>query len=549
MKDLKFFLALAQTDRWWLRLGAGLAALTLLASIGLLALSGWFITAATLAGLAGLGTAFNYLFASGGVRVFALTRTISRYGERMVTHEATFRILARLRLWVFDQAAPLAPAKLSKFRGGDLLSRVTSDVDALDNLYLRLVIPAFAAACGALATMFLLAFLAPAALPGIVLVFGFTGLVLPWMTAKAGAQAGAKAAQMSADARAEAADLAAGLAELKAFGGHTRSIARLDAANAGWLTAQRDLAKLGALNMAVLGFAGPLSFILGVLAANLAGASLPIAALAGFVAFGLFEAAAPLLTAAELYGRTTAAARRLRELDEIEAAVREPEHPKAMPDWSGLSFQNVSFTYPGTDQPVLDQINLELKPGAHMALTGPSGIGKSTLFKLLMGFYGIDSGQICLNTLPLSVFKHADIRAQFALVDQRAELLSGSVATNLRLAAPEADDDALWAALETARAADFVRALPDGLDTWIGERGGLLSGGQARRLVLARAILKDAPVLLLDEPTEGLDSNTEAEFMQALTAWLDADTSRTVMMITHRPALLDIADQIIPLGR
>ncbi|TRO96378.1 thiol reductant ABC exporter subunit CydC [Glycocaulis profundi] len=545
MKDLRFFLALARPDRWWLRLGAVLAAITLLAGIGLLSLSGWFITAAAIAGLAGAGRSFNYLFASGGVRAFALTRTAGRYAERMATHEATFRILARLRLWVFDAAAPLAPAKLGAMRGGDLLSRVTQDVDALDSLYLRLVTPVFAAVCGALFAIAILAFTAPLAIPGVIGVFLLASLVLPLIAARAGARPGAAIAEASSDARAEAGDLVAGLAELKAYGADARVAARLAAASDRWIAGQRSLSRLALINGGVLAFSGPAAFAAGFSLALAGGASAPVAALAGFIGFALFEAAAPLVQAAELYGRTTASARRLKALAEIVPAVTAPDGPAPLPGRWDVTVRDVRFAYPGKDGPALDGLSLDLPEGGRLALVGASGSGKSTLIRLLMRFYAADEGLIEIGGSDIACHAPADTRARFALVDQRAELLSATVADNLRLARAEATEAELWAALELAGAKAFVQALPEGLDTWIGEQGGLVSGGQARRIALARAFVKDAPILLLDEPTEGLDEATEAAFLDALDVWLDADPRRSVLIVTHRAKLLERARQAV----
>jgi len=549
MNDLRFFLALARPDRWWLRLGAALSALTLLAGIGLLSLSGWFITASAVAGLAGAGAAFNYLFASGGVRGFAMFRTAGRYAERMVTHEATFRILARLRLWVFEIAAPLAPAKLGRLRSGDLLARVTQDVDALDNLYLRLATPVFAATVGAIAASILLALTAPAALPGVLGVFLLASLGLPLWAAKRSQTPGAQAATASALARAEAGDLVAGLAELKAYGADQRLIEKLDTTSADWINAQRQIASQSWFNGAILALAAPGSFVLGFGLAAASGASAPLSALAGFVAFALFEAAAPLVMAAELYGKTTTSARRLKALSEMEAAVKDTPAPQPHPDRWGLELSNITFAYPGQDAPVLQDLSLTLPEGARLALVGASGSGKSSLIKLLMRYYAPQSGQLSLGGVSLEHLSLKSVRETFALVDQRAELLSSTIAGNLRLANPEASDDQLWAALERARAADFVHALPDQLHHWTGEQGGLISGGQARRIALARAFVKDAPILLLDEPTEGLDEATEADFLNALQHWLDEDPRRSTLIVTHRSALLSRAERIAVLDQ
>ncbi len=547
LKDLGFFLKLAHPDRWLMRLGAALAALTLLAGIGLLSLSGWFITAAAVAGLSGLGAVFNYMFASGGVRGFAMGRTAARYAERLVTHSATFRVLARLRLWVFDIAAPLAPGRLSSLRSGDVLARVTQDVDALDNLYLRLFTPLVAALLGAVFAAILLALFAPAALPGVLGAFLLASFGLPILAARTGQAPGKAVVTHAADARAEAGDLAAGLAELKAYGAHTRIIDRLDASSQDWVKAQRQLADTSVFNTAILALAGPATFVIGFGSAAAAGAPAALAALAGFIAFALFEGAAPLVQAGELFGRTAEAAKRLRELDTMAPLVAAPDAVEELkPGWA-VELRNVSFSYPGADTPALDNVSLSLPEGARLALVGASGSGKSSLIKLLMRFYAPQFGEILLGGSPVERHLPAHVRERFALVDQRAELLSTTIRANLWIADPEAEEDALWNALERAKAADFVRAMPEGLATWIGEDGALVSGGQARRLALARAFLKDAPILLLDEPTEGLDADTEADFLDALDAWLDADERRSVLMVTHRAALLERASEVVEL--
>jgi len=547
VNDLRFFLALSRPDRWWLRLGTALAVVTLLAGVGLLSLSGWFITAAAIAGAAGAGRAFNYLFASGGVRGFAMTRTVGRYAERLASHEATFRVLARLRIWTFRTAAPLAPAQLGRLRAGDLLSRVTQDVDALDSLYLRMLVPAVAAAAAALAVAILLAFAAPLALPGVLGLFALSGLGLPLLAARGGQDAGETAAHAAADTRAEAGDLVSGLAELKAYGADTRMRARLETASRRWLDAQGSLVKLSMTNAAVLAFAGPAGFLTGFALALLGGAGAPIAALAGFSAFALFEAAAPLVQAGELYGKTATSARRLRALSEMRPAVETPASPDPLPERWDVHGRGLVFTYPDAAGPALDQVDFDLPEGGRLAVAGASGAGKSSLIKLLMGFHAPDAGEIRLGGAPFSALDPADARRRFALVDQRAELLATTVRANLRLADPEASEDAIWTALERARAADFVRAMPDGLATWIGEQGGLVSGGQARRLALARAFLRNAPILLLDEPTEGLDETTEADFRASLAAWLEEDARRSALIVTHRAGLLDLAEEVVVL--
>ena len=315
----------------------------------------------------------------------------------------------------FDRAAPLVPAGLGGLRAGDLLSRVTGDVDALDGLYLRLITPALSALFGALAATLVLSLAAPAAILPVIGLFVLSGLVLPLLAAKLGQSAGESVTAAASDTRSEAADLIAGMAELKAYGAETAVLSRLEAASTGWISGQRRLAGLALLNTAVLAFAGPASFVAGFLAAAGSGAPAPLAALAGFIAFGLFEAAAPLVLAGEQYGRTLSAAKRLKALDDMRPAVAEPASPLPLPEAHDVAFDAVGFTYPGGQaRPALIDVSFTLPEGGRVALVGASGSGKSSIIRLLMGFYAPDSGTIRLGG--------ADIAALGPVGDTRAAI-------------------------------------------------------------------------------------------------------------------------------
>ncbi|WBQ12025.1 thiol reductant ABC exporter subunit CydC [Hyphomonadaceae bacterium BL14] len=540
MKDLIYFLALAREDRFRLALGAVFAMLAALAGLALFSLAGWVSSAAA----GGAGLAFGALIGGGGLRALALMRPVLRYLERLASHDGAFRSIARLRLWVFDAATPLAPGPLTGMRSGDLLARVTRDVDALDGLFMRLLTPVAAALAVVAGACVLLALTAPSALPAVLGVYAFAAVLLPIIAARSGEAPGAAVISASAGARAEAADLAAGLADLKAGGAETRIIDRLEAASRDWINAQRALAAQGRFHGAVLGLAAPIALVAGFAAAHAGGADPAIAALAGFAGFALFETAAPMVQAGEQLGQTRAAARRMRALAEMAPASTRPLHPVPAPAGHDLSFEDVGFTYPGADHPALDGLDLALPEGARVAVVGSSGAGKSSLIRLALGFYAPQGGTVRLGGASLATLDPGAARARLALAGQRAELLSGTVAENLRLASPDADDAALWAALALASADGFVRDLPEGLETWIGEQGALVSGGQARRLVLARAYLRGAPVLLLDEPTEGLDAANEAEIAASLGRWLDQDARRSALIVTHRPRLLALVNEV-----
>lgn len=545
MKDLIYFLALAREDRFRLALGAVFAMLAALAGLALFSLAGWVSAAAA----AGAGLAFGALIGGGGLRILALMRPVLRYLERLASHDGAFRSIARLRLWVFDAATPLAPGPLTGLRSGDLLARVTRDVDALDGLFMRLLTPAASALAVVAGACVLLALTAPSALPAVLGVYAISAILLPFIAARSGEAPGAAVICASAEARAEASDLAAGLADLKAGGAETRIIARLEAASRDWINAQRALAAQGRFHAAVLGLAAPIALVAGFAAAHAGGADPAIAALAGFAGFALFETAAPMVQAGEQLGQTRAAARRMRALAEMAPVTARPETPAPAPAGHDLAFEGVRFTYPGADRSALDGLDLDLPEGARVAVVGSSGAGKSSLIRLALAFYTPQSGTVRLGGASLATLDPGAARAKLALAGQRAELLSGTVAENLRLANPDADDAALWAALALASADGFVRDLPDGLETWIGEQGALVSGGQARRLVLARAYLRGAPVLLLDEPTEGLDAASEAEIADSLARWLDQDARRSALIITHRPRLLALVNEVAVLDQ
>ncbi len=548
LADLRVFLGLGRRYSWWLWGGAALAATTTLAAIGLLGLAGWFLTASGLAGIAaaGLGAyAFNFHFPSGGIRSFMLVRVLSRYAERLVTHEATFRILASIRVWVFAKAIPLAPGRLGEQRSGAVLASVTSDVDALDNLYLRLLTPAIAALAGLAAILIVVGLINPLAALACCAIFVFAALAAPIYALSRAARPSAQANASLAEARAEAADLIDGLAELKAFQADDRVLERLNTHTNDQLDNEDRAARAGAHAAGIIAASGAVAALITFAIAAAFQAPAPLAALAALAVFALFEAAPPLAQAAELFGRTAAAARRLLRLEETRPTAAEPAKSSTAPAASAndVSFTKVSLTYPNAPAPAVRDLTLYIQAGARLGLVGPSGAGKSSLFGLLLRFYDPSEGELTLGGVDVTTMRQAAMRARIAYLGQRSELISATVAANLRIAQPHAQDSQLWSALARARADDVVRALPEGLDTWIGEDGQLLSGGQARRIALARAFLKDAAILALDEPTEGLDTQTEADIIAALADELDR-APRTVIIATHRPALLALTDTV-----
>ncbi len=549
MKDLRRLLRLIAPYRGWMALGALLGLLTLVANVTLLATSGWFISAMAVAGSAGV--AMNYFTPAALVRGSAILRTAGRYAERLVSHEATLRQLSGLRVWFYDRLEPLAPARLQQIHSGDLLSRIRADIDALDGLYLRLLAPVLVAVAGlGLAFVFLARFDLRLALTTLALLL-VAGVLVPLWTQSRGAAPGRRLVETQAQLRSAAIDTIQGLPELLVYGADAAQGKRIQTLSEA-LVADQDR-----LNGATAAAQGAVS-----LAANLAlwcalwlaipllgpagdGAlAPPVLALIALFTLAAFEAVAPLPQAFAHLGGIRAAARRLFEVVDAQPAVPVPAGPSPRPQGFDLALVGVGFSYPKAAGPALERIDLRLPPGGRVAVVGATGSGKSTLFNLILGFWAPDQGQIRLGGQDLADFHGEDLRRHIALVSQHSHLFDASIRDNLLLANPQAPQDALEQACRVAQIHDFICTLPEGYDTWVGGTGLRLSGGQGRRIAVARALLKDAPILLLDEPTEGLDAATERSLLAAIDRLMEG---RSVLLVTHRVVGLEAMDEILVL--
>ncbi|MGO4722861.1 MULTISPECIES: thiol reductant ABC exporter subunit CydC [unclassified Inquilinus] len=546
-RPLRAILRMARPQRRQMVLGLVLAIVTALAGIGLLVLSGWFIAASAVAGATtATALAFNFTSPSAGIRGFAVLRTGSRYAERLVTHDATFRFLAGLRVWLFRAAIPLAPARLEEQRGGDLLNRMTADVDSLDAIYLRVIVPSIVAGIAVLLVGGVLLWLAPAAAAIVVVLALLVGIALPLAMRRIGATPGQAIAAATARLRTRIVEGVQGLAELKVYQADGRHAEAVLGDNETLMAAQRRMARLSGISTALSGLAGQLA-ALAILALGVAGVAAgvlpgPAVALMMLGALALFDALVPLPLAFQNLGRTRAAARRLLDFAALEPLVRDPATPAAAPMGNTLVLSDVAYRYRPGDRAALTGIDLVLAEGQRVAVLGPSGSGKSTLAALILRFRDPDAGSITLGGTDLRALPQAEIWRRVAYLSQRSQIFAGTIRDNLLIGAPEADDATLAAAVEAAGLAGWVATLPRGLDTWVGEAGIQASGGQARRIALARCILKDAPILVLDEPTEGLDGETEDQIIDALDR---LTAGRTTLVITHRPALLRLAESAV----
>lgn len=532
MRALLPYLALYKRHIWLLTLGVVLAIVTLLASIGLLTLSGWFLSASAVVGVAGIYS-FNYMLPAAGVRGAAIIRTAGRYFERLVSHDATFRVLQHLRVFTFSKLLPLSPAGLARFRQGELLNRVVADVDTLDHLYLRVISPLIGALVVIVvvtAGLSILDVTLALTLGGIMLV---TLLVLPPLFYRAGKPAGESITQMRGQYRQQLTAWLQGQAELMLFSASDRYRKQLEKTEQRWQDAQRRQAELTALSQALMLLIGGVAVVamLWLTSAGVGGNSQPGALIALFVfcALAAFEALAPVTGAFQHLGQVIASARRITQITGQQPEVTFAAGEGQAFGQVSLTLNQVTFSYPQQPSPALENISLQVGAGEHIAILGRTGCGKSTLLQLLTRAWDPANGEILLNDQPLTRLNEATLRQAMSVVPQRVHLFSATLRDNLSLAAPGASDIQLMKALERV---GLEKLLEDsGLNAWLGDGGRQLSGGELRRLAIARALLHDAPLMLLDEPTEGLDATTESQILDLLA---EVMREKTVLMVTHR---------------
>jgi ATP-binding cassette subfamily C protein CydCD len=521
--------------------------------IGLMGASAWIIASAALGpSIAELQVAIV------GVRFFGIARGFARYGERLASHDVTFRVLARLQVWFYAAIEPLAPARLARQRSGDLLSRVVGDIGALENFYLRAVAPAIVAVLTALLAAFLVG-RTDSRLAAVLLLFlALGGVAAPLLARTLGRQPGRRLAVIRGDLNAALVDGIQGMADLLAFGGAGAQLARVQALSLDLSSLQRRMTAIGGLNSALISLCtalAALSLLAGatplVVGGAVSGVSLAVLVM---ITLAIFEAVVPLPAAAQHLESSLEAGRRLLSLAEAptdRVKVRPDEQfasgdaepgdqtASAIPS---VSFENVWFRYAEDEPWVLRDVSFTLPAGEHVAIVGPSGAGKTTLVNLLLRFWDVGDGCIRLSDCALRDLAPEEVRRNLGVVTQNTHLFSGTIRDNLLLARPGANPADLDAAVARAQLTDFIRSLPDGYDTWVGEYGLRLSGGERQRLAIARSLLKDAPVLILDEPTANLDPVTGRAVLDSIRALM---AGRSVLSITHSLAGLEDADQVL----
>ena len=522
-----------------------LGAFTIASSIGLMGASAWLIvTAATHPSIAALQVAIV------GVRFFGVARGVSRYLERLVSHNLTFKLLTRLRVWFYESLVPLAPARISSYRAGDLLSRITTDIKILEDFYIRTLAPPLVAILIGLGTgiFFYPYYPVLSLLLGVLFLLG--GLVLPLAVRFLSEKPGQEMVKARSAQAGELVNFIQGFPDLTAYGQVGAKGRRIYELNQRYTAAQLKLARISGLNAGLMILFSNLAMWLTFIAAipQVRAGVLPgetLAALA-LMALSAFEAVQPLPLAMETLSSSREAGARLLEILDADPPVVDPDHPLPMPSPPSIQIHDLSFQYPDSQEAVLHRINLELEESQFLAVVGPSGSGKSTLVRILLRFWSGYEGEITVGRerIPLAALAQDEVRRKISVVSQKTDIFGESLRANIELGKPGASDAEILAAAEKAQLGHWIVGLPDGLDTQLGERGVQISAGERQRVAIARALLKDAPLFLLDEPTANLDPVTEKEFLKTLARVLPG---KTALLITHRLAGLEKADQILVL--
>ena len=544
MRALLPFLRLFKFAKLPLFLGLVLMITGLASSIGLLTTSGWFLAATA---IAGLGTLFNFFYPSASVRGLAIGRTLFRYFEKLVTHDATFRILAKLRVQVFEKIIPLSPAVLNRYRNSDLLNRLVSDVDTLDSLYLRLIAPFITAIFVILAMCIGLSFVnAPLAL-GLGVSLLLLVLAIPTVFYLLGKKFGDKLVHSRALYRTQFLEFIQAQAELLLFNAEDKLKDNMAKTEANWQADQQKEANLS-------GFSTALSLFLNglIIAAMLWFSSqaefgndeyrMAFIALFTFAALASFEILMPLGSAFLHIGQVIASAERMTDIIEQQPLVA--FNGKAEFDQNATTLieaKDLSFTYPERQNRALENLNLTIQKGKKVAILGKTGSGKSTLLQLLVRNYDANQGELFLAGKPIADYSEDTLRSQFCFLTQRVHVFSDTLRQNLQFAsAVNISDEKMIEVLNQVGLGKLLEQ-EQGLDIWLGDGGRPLSGGEQRRLGLARILLNDAPILLLDEPTEGLDRETERQILRLILAHAE---NKTLIMVTHRLTAIEQFDEL-----
>jgi len=521
-------------------LSTGLGVAAGLSTVALMACSGALIDRASLR-----PPLYTLTVLMAGVQILALSRGPLRYCERLVSHDSSLRAIGRLRLWLYDEIEPLSPAGLSQWRSGDLLSRATTDLDSLQDLALRGVLPVLVGAITSLFAVVVVALILPAAgllLAGCLVCALCATSVLAWTRQRG---LGDKEATLKGELAADVVELLRAAPDLLAFGRDEEYLERLlrDDQALSRLARRRSwtAGAVSAVSIAITGAA-----VVGLLAVSvpaIGAHQLPgyMLAVLPLVTLGAFEVVTPVADAVSRLSQHLAAAGRVLTIAELPTPVVDPLDPTGDPTATDIVLTDARLRY-GRDNPwALDDLTLAVRAGARVALVGPSGAGKSSVVNTLLRFWALEGGKAVLGGVSLDRLCQEVPRRMIAWVAQDTHLFNTTIRGNIALARPEASNEELAQAASAAQLSSFIDSLPDGLDTLVGEQGAQLSGGQRQRLALARALLARTPILVLDEATSGLDETTAQRLISDL---FSTTAGKSLLYITHRLDELTSFDEV-----
>ncbi|MCO5386331.1 MAG: thiol reductant ABC exporter subunit CydC [Desulfosporosinus sp.] len=522
-----------------------LSALTITSHIGLMATSAYLLARAALH-----PPVLDLMVTIVGVRFFGLSRAVFRYLERYVSHDVTFRVLSRIRVKFYQGLEPLAPALLLNFRSADLLRRIVTDVETQQNLFLKVLSPPIVAVLVLCGYGFFLARYDMRFTVILAASFLMAGLVIPWLIKSLSKRAGHHLVTLRAELNSQVADSLLGITELAAYGQVQSHLEKIRNTNQKLTNHQRRVAWLSAFSLAITGMLANLSMwmilVLGIILVEkgkLSGVNLGMLALG---TLSSFEALFPLALVPHHLEQNRAAADRLLELIEAEPAIKDHEAVFAKPQEMSLTFHEVSFKYGEREPWALKQLSLQIAEKGKVAIVGASGAGKTSIVNLLLRFWEYNEGRIELGGHSLQQYTQEEVRDFVGVVTQRTHIFNATIRENLLLAKPGASEEELILASQRAKLHDFVRSLPKGYDSLVGEGGFKLSGGQRQRLAIARVLLKNASILILDEAMEGLDPITERDVLEEVYKLMDG---RTTLVITHHISGLERMDEILVLDQ
>jgi ATP-binding cassette, subfamily C, bacterial CydCD len=521
--------------------GAALVSLICVGSgVALLAVSGYLIQDASLR-----PPILSLDVAAVAVRLFSLLRASGRYLDRLATHDAVLRLLADTRVAVYEAIEPRSPGAFDLDRSGDVMRRIGGDVEALQDVYARSLLPPAVAVLAVLIAALIAGIVAAPIGVTAILVMAGAGVAIVLAATLSARGVAAQLAGLAGTLTAEITDTLQGCADLVGAGAVDRQLARVDLITTRIQRAATRLARSRAIASGLVSLAGGVTVVAVVIAATAAvsaGATPAIAT--GIVALGAMAMSEPfsLLPAAVDGARTgLPSAQRLVDITTRPLPVIDPLSPQTLPDASDVVLTGVSMRYGPDLPPALDRVSLRLAPGSRIGIEGPSGSGKSSLAAVLVRFREFEEGAFSLGGVDVRELSGDAVRSRIGLVSQDAHIFATSIKENLRLARVDASDEELRAAASGAHLLEWIATLPEGWDTLVGEHGAQISGGQRRRLALARALLAGFPVLIVDEPTEALDDETAAAVMHDI---VEASTDRALLVISHRVADMARMDEV-----